>query len=656
MIIFFMAFLMVGVATAAASPPEAQSDAKSGPQSITTNKDRILTIAVQGRIAAPQPYRTYIATWDGKPKVAIGIGGINYNLKIGDRVFGWAAGDRATVGVAIEAAGGGRRGDAWDTYTSIGNPVKILSGKASGENGVVIGKFMNISSFGHFILVHFDDPVLEKLAIGDTVQVKACGIVLAIDGFEDVFVHSLAPGLLERLDIKNTGGKLEVPVVKEIPAEILGQGAGMGSLTGVWHIQTCYPPDIKKYGLDELRFGDLVFLKDVQTDYGKGYYRGGATVGVVCSGPSDMSGLGIGVTPILSTSFGKLVARIDGSANIGKHFGIEMASGPRETGTSKASNGTRMMRSAQSSPEGQSKARNAERTASCALRTNEDELIITAVQGVVSPTGGADYRTSYDGKPVHTLGMGSINYNVSIGDSTYGWASSDHVEPDVTIQGTDKPSPWEAALASLACIGNEALVISGEAAGAKGIYLGRHAGSDDKVWFPREIKDKLALNDKVQVKAKGVGLKIRGFDDVRVNKISPELLENMGITVEDGQLVVPVVMEIPGHLMGSGLGFPFIEALDYDIQTTCPEIVEEYGMKKLRLGDVVAIRDAYDVYGPGRYEGAVTIGTVIHGFSNLAGHGPGINVVLSALPGKINIRIDSEANIAYYLGIKEKPE
>jgi len=62
-----------------------------------------------------------------------------------------------------------------------------------------------------------------------------------------------------------------------------------------------------------------------------------------------------------------------------------------------------------------------------------------------------------------------------------------------------------------------------------------------------------------------------------VNKASPELLENMGITVEGGLLVVPVVMELPAHLMGSGLGFPFIEALDYDIQTTCPEIVEEYG-------------------------------------------------------------------------------
>jgi hypothetical protein len=147
-----------------------------------------------------------------------------------------------------------------------------------------------------------------------------------------------------------------------------------------------------------------------------------------------------------------------------------------------------------------------------------------------------------------------------------------------------------------------------------------------------------------------------GFEDVRVNKISPELLENMGITIEGGELVVPVVMEIPAHIMGSGLGFPFIEALDYDIQTTCPEIVKTYNLEKLRLGDVVAIRDAYDVYGPGRYEGAVTIGTVIHGFSNFSGHGPGVNVVLSALPGKIRTRLDPEANTAYYLGIKARPK
>jgi hypothetical protein len=635
-------FLAFGVADAKIVAG-AHSQAQPGPRPIKTNKEKVLMTAVQGRIAAPQPSRSYITTWDGRPKFAIGIGGINYNLKLGDRVFGWAAADRATVGVAAEAVEEGRSGGAWNTCTAIGNEVKILSGKASGEKGVVIGKFLNIVSFGNFVLIHFDDSILEKLAIGDMLQVKAFGTGLEIEGFKDVFIHGLAPDVLEKLDLKDAGGRLEVPVVKVIPAEIMGQGAGMGSLTGIWHIQTCYPPDIKKYGLDELRFGDLVLLQDVQTDYGKGYYKGGATVGVVSSGPSDMSGLGIGVTPVLSTRFGKLVPRIDAGSNIGRYLGIKMAEARIETaGTSSPGAAAPLSENARSSASGP-------------LRTNKDELIVTAVQGAVSPTGGADYTTSYDGRAVQALGMGSINYTVSIGDPTSGWAASDHVEPDVTIEGREKPSPWEAALASLACIGNEALVISGEAAGAKGIYLGRHAGSDDKVWFPKEVKEKLALDDKVQVRAKGVGLKILGFEDVRVNKISPELLENMGITIEGGELVVPVVMEIPAHIMGSGLGFPFIEALDYDIQTTCPEIVETYNLKKLKLGDVVAIRDAYDVYGPGRYEGAVTIATVIHGFSNIAGHGPGVNIVLSALPGKIRTRLDPGANTAYYLGIKAGP-
>jgi hypothetical protein len=590
------------------------------PQSITTNKEKVLTLAVQGQIAPAQAARSYATTWDGKPKVAIGIGGINYNLKIGDKVFGWASGDRATVGVATEGTGEDRFSSAWLTYTSIGNEAKLLSGQARGEKGVIVGKF------GSFVLIHFEDAVLDRLAIGDTMQVKASGIGLEIDGFKDVFVHGLAPELLEKLDVRNVDGKLEVPVVKEIPAEIVGQGSGGSSLSGNWHIQTCFPPDIKKYGLDELRFGDLVLLDDIQTDYGKGYYKGGATVGVVCSGPSDISGLGIGVTPILSTRFGKLAARIDRAANIGKYLGIKMGRKAAARGPS-------------SGP----------------VKTNKDKLIMTAVQGVVQPPGSWGYETSFDGTSVQDIGMGSINYKVTLGDSVYGWANADHVEPDVTIQGREKQSPWDAAVAILACIGNEAEVISGEARGAKGMYIGRHAGSDDLVWLPKNAVEKLALNDKIQVKARGVGLKIEGFEDVRLNKISPELLEKMEITKEGDQLVVPVVMEVPGYIMGSGLGFPFIEALDYDIQTTCPEVVEEYGLKKLRLGDLVAIRDHYDVYAPGRYEGAVTIGVVIHGFSNIAGHGPGMNPVISALPGRIKTRIDPNANTAYYLGIRPRP-
>ena len=218
-----------------------------------------------------------------------------------------------------------------------------------------------------------------------------------------------------------------------------------------------------------------------------------------------------------------------------------------------------------------------------AFKTNKDKLITTAVQAVVHPAGSSGYRPTFDGRTSVRLGSASINYSVSLGDSTYGWANADHVEPDVTIQGRDKESPSECAIAILACIGNEAKVLSGEAKGAKGIYIGRHAGSDDLAWFPKDIKEKLTLNDEIQVKAKGVGLKIEGFEDVRVNKLSPELLENIGLRIEDDQLVVPVVMEVPGRIMGSGIGGQGIEYIDYDIQTTDPKTVEEFGLKKLRL-------------------------------------------------------------------------
>lgn len=579
---------------------------------ITTNRDKLLTIAVQGQIAPAQPSRSYAVTWDGKPKVLIGTGGINYNLKIGDSVFGWSSGDRATMGVAVEGSGDDRARGAWVPHVSIGNEVKLLSGAARGEKGVIAGKF------GGYALVHFEDAVLDKLSIGDVMLARAIGIGLKIEGFEDIFVHGLTPDVLEKLVSQTADGRLEVPVVKEIPAEIIGRG----------YIQTCYPPDIEKYGLKDLRFGDIVYLKDVQADYGQGYYKGGATVGIVCSGPSDMAGLGIAVSPILSTRGGRLSPRIDSSSNIGKYLGIEMKpAAPRL------------------SPAGRKGV----------LNTNKDTLITTAVEAVVQPTRGRGYRVTYDGTPDFDVGMGSINYTVSLGDPAYGWASADHVEPDVTVQGRDAARASDCAIAILAGIGNPAEIISGETRGAKGFYIGRHSPGNDLVWFPKDVLDNLALNDRIQVRAKAVGLKIEGFEDVRVNKISPELLEELCISIEDGRLIVPVVMEIPGHIMGSGLGSSFIETLDYDIQTTCPETVERYELRKLKLGDLVAIRDHYNFYGAGRYEGAVTIGVVIHGWSDLAGHGPGVTTILSALPGRIKPRIGPHANVAYYLGIREKP-
>jgi hypothetical protein len=289
------------------------------------------------------------------------------------------------------------------------------------------------------------------------------------------------------------------------------------------------------------------------------------------------------------------------------------------------------------------------------IETNRDKLIEMAVQGEIISPSSISYRATWDGQPKLALGMGGIKYNLRVGDSCFGWASGDHVEPGVTIQGKERPSPSECALALFACIGNEARVVSGEGKGARGVFTGRHAGSDDIVWFGEEDLEKLAIGDKVQVKAHGVGLKIGGYDDVRVNKCSPRLLESLGIEVVDGRLVVPVVKEVPGFLMGSGIGFwPLVEPVDYDIQTTDPKAVKKYGLETLRLGDVVALRDQLCINGRGYYKGALTVGVIIHGASDYSGHGPGVNPILSTKDGRLGTRLEPDANIALYLGLRDK--
>jgi len=285
------------------------------------------------------------------------------------------------------------------------------------------------------------------------------------------------------------------------------------------------------------------------------------------------------------------------------------------------------------------------------VKTNKDKLIKMAVMGeVVHPSMGTGYSVDFEGTPRVGLGMYGVKYNISVGDPIYGWESGEHVEPGLSMRNSE-PSQ-SAALDVLACIGNEIKVVSGDAKGAKGYIIGEHVSF--MVWLNDEDQKKINIGDKIQVKACGVGLKIEGFEEaVRVNKIDPGLLEKMGITVENGKLVVPVSSEYPAWIMGSGYGMT--PNVDYDIQTTCSEdVIDELGMKKLRFGDVVALRDQLNWWGRGFYRGAISIGVIIHGWSYHAGHGPGVTTILSAKLGKIVTKIDPDANIAYYLGMKKK--
>jgi hypothetical protein len=96
------------------------------------------------------------------------------------------------------------------------------------------------------------------------------------------------------------------------------------------------------------------------------------------------------------------------------------------------------------------------------------------------------------------------------------------------------------------------------------------------------------IEDKVMIKAFGVGLKLLDIPEVKAYNLSPKFLEVIDPEITNGKLEVPVTHQVPAAVMGSGLGRSHVSSGDYDITLFCEETVEEYGLEDLRLGDLVA--------------------------------------------------------------------
>ena len=285
------------------------------------------------------------------------------------------------------------------------------------------------------------------------------------------------------------------------------------------------------------------------------------------------------------------------------------------------------------------------------MKTNREKLVMMSVQGKVDHPGlkGNGYRVGYDGKGRILSAVGGIVYNYKIGDSCMG-IMGDHVEPSVSLKN---PSDKEnGALQAFSCIGNIAKVISGDAKGDLGYVTGKHGGIDHvMVHFPLETLEKMTCNDQVFIKSFGQGLKLLDYPNVHVMNIDPDLLQKMNIKEENGKLVVPVTHKVPAYLMGSGLGSATTVLGDYDIMTQDKKVNEELNLNALRFGDVVAIMDHDNTYGPNYHRGAVSVGVICHSDSYTSGHGPGVTVIMAAVNGEIEPVIDENANIANYLNV-----
>jgi hypothetical protein len=293
------------------------------------------------------------------------------------------------------------------------------------------------------------------------------------------------------------------------------------------------------------------------------------------------------------------------------------------------------------------------------LRTNQDKLVKISVIGeVVSPTvGSAIYRISADGEPVILPGVGGITYNIRVGDPACGWMA-DHVEPGVSLENrvTDQrmPRAQSRALNVLSCIGNEALIVKGDAKGDSGTVVGKHGGIEHvMVDFSPEIMEKLVIEDKVMVKAYGVGLRLLDLPEIRVFNMDPNFLNAFNPKIVEGMLEVPVTHLVPAAIMGSGLGSNHVASGDYDITLFDEETIKEYGLDDLRLGDLIAIMDADTSYGRIYRRGAITVGIITHSNCVTAGHGPGVTTLFTSKTGKIKPIIDKRANIAHILKLRD---
>ena len=279
------------------------------------------------------------------------------------------------------------------------------------------------------------------------------------------------------------------------------------------------------------------------------------------------------------------------------------------------------------------------------LRTNRDQVVKISVQGEISaPIYSNPGKLDSEGRIFVLPGTGGITYNVKIGDPACGF-ECDHVEPGVSTKNYDEMK--NNAYNYLSCIGNEATIITGDGKGAKGFVTGTHGGIEHVImYFDPAILDTLNIGDKVNVKAYGQGLKLLDYPEITVKNLDPDLLDKLNIEEKSGKLIVPVAKKVPAKIMGSGLGSNTPNKGDYDICLFDDATVAEYGLRDLRLGDIVLLEDCDNTHGRNYLSGACTIGVVVHSDCRIMGHGPGVTTLLTSKRPLIEGKIDPKANLA----------
>jgi hypothetical protein len=277
-------------------------------KSLKSNVESLIQMAVAGYVSQPSFKNPgYIPNNDGKSVIYPGMFGVVNNVKVGDKAFGWV-GDHIEPGVSIDSEHINEH-FALHYMVCTGNKAIVRSGEAKGSIGIVTGEHARN-------LVHFEQKTLDKICVGDQIDIITHGRGLKLLDFPDIELKKIDPNLLKSMNLKIVDKKLIVDVAMELPIRIMGSGAELNSEYVDQDLMSGDRSLMKKLKIDQMRLGDLIVINHADHRWGRSFKKDYISIAICIHGDSVMTGHGPGIMTIMTGKRKNLGWKINKKANI----------------------------------------------------------------------------------------------------------------------------------------------------------------------------------------------------------------------------------------------------------------------------------------------------------------------------------------------------
>ena len=275
---------------------------------LKTNEKKLIKMSIGGYVTQPSFKNPgYIPDNDGNSVILPGMYGVVNNVKVGDKAFG-RNGDHIEPGVSIDSENINEH-FALHYLVCTGNKAIVRSGEAKGKTGIVTGEHARN-------LIHFEQNILEKICVGDQIDIITHGRGLKLLDFPEIEIKKTDPNLLKSMNFKVVNKKLIVDVAIELPIKIMGSGAELNSEYVDQDLMSGDRSLMKKLKIDQMKLGDLIVINHADHRWGRSYKKDHVSIALCIHGDSVMTGHGPGIMTIMTGTKKNLGWRINKKANL----------------------------------------------------------------------------------------------------------------------------------------------------------------------------------------------------------------------------------------------------------------------------------------------------------------------------------------------------